>query len=310
MIKPLSLKNGSKIALIAPASGFNRDKFVKGIALWEKEFGLIFTHREDIFETEDYLAGSDERRVNELNEAFSSDAIDGIFLVRGGYGSSRLMPKIDWEALKKKPKVVCGFSDATILLNQITSQTEVVTFHGLMPATEAGNSPNEKEIEFFKHCLFSGSPMGFVASSSYFALVEGEAEGAIVGGNLCLLASTLGTSYEINLKNKILFIEDVNEAPYRIDRTLTQLNHAGKLSECLGIICGSFNERDQTFTREREDEYFRAVMRGLEGIKIPVLAGFPAGHGSIQGTFPIGVQVRLTSKSTDSSVEFLESGVL
>ncbi len=236
-----------------------------------------------------YFAGDDELRAEDLNLAFADPAIDGIFCARGGYGAQRLMDRIDFDLISANPKVFCGYSDVTALHIAFNQRCGFVTFHTPMPATELYSGADGYTMRSCRGVL-EGDFYGKLenpADMPLRALAPGRAGGVLTGGNLSLVSSSLGTPYEIDTKGKILFLEDVDEEPYRIDRMLTQLKMAGKLRDCAGFLLGYWTncgaehpERSLTLAQVFEE---LIVPEGR-----PVLAGLACGHSLPSMSLPMG----------------------
>lgn len=243
MIVPKPLFPGARVALLAPASAVPEEKlqpaldFVRSLSLEPVVYpSCYFTNRDG------YMAATDAQRAADLNHAFADPSIDGIWCIRGGYGAHRLQPLLDTETIRANPKWFGGYSDITALhlfLNQVCGQE---TYHCTMPSTEPNADPFT--LEYLKKALFGGlsgtlaEPEGNTPTS----LVAGTAEGILCGGNLSLVAASLGSPWEIDTKGKILFLEDIGEKTYRVDSMLTQLRNAGKFDDCAGIILGAWTD--------------------------------------------------------------------
>ena len=234
---------------------------------------------------------------------FEDKKVDMILCVRGGYGTMRILPLLDLGIIKKNPKIFMGFSDITTLLNLFNQQCNLTTFHGPM------GSSNLEDIETFNSFLTTltqGNKSYEIKNPSAYPHkcgVPGIAEGTLVGGNMSLISATMGTPYEIDTAGKILFMEDVDEEPYAVDRTLTQLLIAGKLQSCKGIILGQFKacelphyERSLTLQQVIEDRIYP--------LGKPVLQNFMTGHDYPKLTIPIGAKVRINS--SEGTIQVLE----
>lgn len=238
-----------------------------------------------------YLAGSDEQRAEDFNEAARDPGVRAIFALRGGYGTMRILQSIDYDALAGDPKVVLGYSDLTALLNTITQKTGLVTFHGPVAAL----SPfTQRETAWLYNAVMRTQPIGELSSPQAAALVAGNAQGRLAGGNLSLITALLGTPYEIDPTDCILVIEEVDEAPYRIDRMLTQLRLSGALSRVRGVLVGTCKNCDVD-----EDHPYgamplaRMLRDRLGDLGVPVLTNLPIGHAGEQWTLPIGLDARI-----------------
>lgn len=301
MIRPSPLQKGDLIGIAAPASPFDPREFKKGVEALEL-LGFQVYFREDIFSKERYLAGSDERRGEELNELFANPEIKAIFFARGGYGTQRIIPLLDPNLIDKNPKIVMGYSDITTLLIYLYERFSWVTFHGPVVAKGMGDAFQERGKKSLLRTLCEVDPLGEIRSEEIRYLREGKAEGVLVGGCLSIILSNLKTSYELSFEDKILFLEDIHEPFYKIDRMLTQLRMSGKLLKVKGIVFGPFQQSDGT-----DEEVQEVLKEVLKGIEVPIIFGFPSGHLDDMMTIPFGVKVELNSKR--NSVNFIESAL-
>lgn len=276
--------------MIAPASPFDRGRFDKGVRVLE-ELGFRVAWRPDVFTSNGYLAGDDERRAQELTEAFADPDARGIVCARGGYGTPRLLAKLDFAALVKTPKVFVGFSDVTALLLAF-HRAGMVTFHGPMTTGRMAETGLSKEdVESFVKTVGEAKPAGIAGEGR--TLVAGDAEGPLVGGNLALVAALCGTPWSAAAKGAILFLEDVGERPYRIDRMLMQLELGGVLADCAGIAFGRFSgcENPADPSQRVDDVLAMAAKRAGK----PCIAGLPFGHDGENRTLPVGARARLSN---------------
>lgn len=295
-IKPRRLYPGATIGIVAPASPGNQKAAETGIQ-WLETQGFRLALGKTVFQETGYLAGSDADRAADLHTMFASPAIDGIICLRGGYGTMRLLDLLDYDLIKKHPKVFVGYSDITALHTSIGERTGLITFHGPMAASDMGPEMPESSWEFFYRAVTLSEPLGPIGNPPLFPppefLVPGEAEGYLTGGNLSILVATLGTPYEINTAGKILCLEDVGEAPYRIDRMLTQLLLAGKLQAAAGIVCdvfhGCVDDEPSEFT------VAEVLQDRLGGLNNPVLINLYFGHTPEKATLPFGAKAVLKS---------------
>lgn len=312
---PPALKEGSRIAVAAPASGVNERELGDGIAALER-FGCKVVLGKLVNRRMNYLSAPDEARAEELNAMLNDDSIDAILCGRGGYGVMRMLPMVDFEAIRRNPKAVIGYSDITALVNAIYSLTGVAAFHGPV----ASSAFDAFTLKHFHSVLFSKKAAGTAEESSEFqeisiessrasTIVHGVGRGRLVGGNLTLVTATLGTPYEIDTTGALLFLEEVSEEPYRIDRMLTQLWLAGKLQSCKAIAIGQFKNtearRDPTFDVSYS---LREVLETrFKPLGIPTVYGLPIGHIRSKLTVPIGVLAELDA--TAGRLTLLEPAV-
>ncbi len=284
--KPPPLKPGDTIGIAASSSPFDRTEFEKGVKTLERA-GFKVSFRQDIFDRHRYLAGSDKRRLDELVGLLENPDIQAIFFARGGYGMLRLLPLLTQKKISPTPKIILGYSDLTSLFIYLYQQWEWVTFYGPVVARDLGSSLNPETQKHLLEALSQTAPLGPYCYSEMLSVRKGSCEGVMVGGCLSLVVASLGTPFEIETDNRILFLEDTNEKPYSVDRMLTQLVLAKKLEKVKGILFGSFSNGGEL-------DHFREVAEDvLKDFKGPILFNFPAGHGPVKVTLPLGIQVRL-----------------
>ncbi|MDE2136613.1 MAG: LD-carboxypeptidase [Gammaproteobacteria bacterium] len=293
---PPALSPGDRVAVIAPASAFDRPSFEAGLALIAARYQV--SYGAGLFERQRYLAGTDERRFTELAAALGDPAIRGIFCVRGGYGATRLLGRL--AALPPAPpKPLIGFSDITALHLWLQSHG-TVSVHGPVLTQLPQLSPATCARLFAM--LESGTPPPALRAAQTY--VPGVAEGPLLGGSLSMLTRVLGTPYMPDLEGAILLLEDVGERPYRLDRMWTHLALAGAFARVRGIALGIF------VNCEEKDADYRAadVLRELAAATgLPCAAGFPIGHGDLNDPVPLGARVRLDAGAR--TLTFLEGAV-
>ena len=305
IVRPKSLRPGDVIAIVAPAGPVEqRDDFERGAAALERMgFRVYFDER--IFQSTGYLAGNDKARAAVLMGAFEDPSVKAIVSLRGGYGCSRLVDLIDEGRLRRHCKIFMGFSDLTTLHLYFRRQFGWLTFHGPMATSPAlGNIGPEEE----KHLLSLWTNPCYLPDFSFPNLVAwapGIAEGELTGGCLSLIAASLGTPYEIDTDGKVLFLEDLGEPPYRIDRMLTQLRLARKLERIAGVLLGHFKDCEAERPGTTSAEVLGDLLSRLE---VPVIADFPAGHGDENWALPLGARIRLDAD--DCRVSFLDPAVV
>jgi muramoyltetrapeptide carboxypeptidase len=261
-----------------------------------------------------YLAGPDEERLAQVHWAFTQKELKAVFCARGGYGSMRLISGLRAEILTQNPKIFVGYSDLTTFLNLLTNRFSMVTFHGPVVAKDLDRQARPRTLEFLQRVLMEEKPLGLLDVRSWggrppVCLHSGKARGILIGGNLSLIAATLGTECEIQTDGKILFLEEVNEPPYRVDRLFAQLKLAKKLSRVAGILLGEFVGCQATQPTPTGPPDIVEVLRDiLRDIDVPILYGFPAGHTLEKLTLPLGVQVLLDADQ--GTLEVTEAGVV
>lgn len=299
-ILPPRLGPGSRVALIAPSGPLlERDDLDRGAELCEA-LGFLPTVAPNAGKAYGYLAGSDDERLSDLNAALTSPSVDAVWCLRGGNGMNRIIDRVDFAGFARHPKPVIGFSDITVLLLALWAKTGVVTFHGPIARTPM---PNFQRWHFDR-VLSSVSAAGALGRPApkpevlvptegrIITIARGVARGPLIGGNLTLLQALIGTPYFPNLDGAILFIEDVSEDVYRIDRMLAHLRGVGALQRVAGVAVGRFTEmsRGTDGGALGLDEVLHTY---FDPLKVPVAAGFPIGHIDDQWTLPIGVRAEL-----------------
>lgn len=305
LVIPKSLKKGDTIALISASGATAPERLQPAIEAVEK-LGFQVVVGETCRARHGYLAGSDELRAKEVNEMFANPNIDGIFCIRGGYGATRILPMLDLELIKNNPKVFAGYSDVTALHIVFNEQCNFVTYHTPMPATEfikpeMDNYSWDYFINNVTNTQWNGYFLENKLDEARSTITPGSATGQLTGGNLTLVAASLGTPYEIDVAGKILFLEDIDENVQRIDRMLTQLKLAGKLDQCAGIILGAWTDcgpldRNNPENNLTLQQVFDEILAPLG---IPVLAGVTCGHVLPTLSLPLGKTVSLdASKQT------------
>lgn len=285
-MKAKRLEAGDTIGIVAPASPADVSKVEKAIK-YLMGLGYKVKAGESVYSSRGYLAGRDKLRADDINRMFADDDVDAIFCLRGGYGSQRILDMVDFQLIRNNPKIFMGYSDITALLNAIYQRCELITFHGPMGGDFAGGLGKPTKAAM-KRALEGIEPIGELPNPEIPEVIsEGRAEGILVGGNLSIVAASLGTPYEIDTRDKILFLEDVFEEPYSIDRMLNQLKLAGKLYDASGILLGDWGN-----TEPEEPEKSLSLEEVLEDafkdIGKPVLKGYKIGHCKPNLTVPIG----------------------
>lgn len=297
IVRPAKLSSGDLIGITAIASYTDPVEMIKSTEYFT-QMGLRVEIGQSVFRQYGYLAGTDEERAKELNDMFHNPEIKAIICARGGYGTARIADLLDYDCINHNPKIFWGFSDITFLHQAIYKKTGLITFHGPMLSSLSDSQVHPLTLAGFQQ-LFSPMAIEYTENMSKLTpLVEGTASGAVVGGNLSLIVSTLGTPYEIDTRNKLLLIEEICEEPYRLDRMLRQLLHAGKLTDSSGIIVGNFHEcvpnpNKSSFTCEE------VMIEYLTKANRPAMAGFDIGHCSPNIAVPLGLEAELsTAKKT------------
>ena len=300
LLKPRALKPGDTVGLVAPAS-YTFDLWqlddasarVEALGLKPK-FGKYVRGRRG------FLSGTDDERLEDLHSMFADRSVAAIFALQGGYGTPRLLDRLDYELIRRNPKILLGYSDITGLHLAISKKAGLVTFHG---PNMLGSLP-PRTLDLLKKALFVPEPIGEVTNPEeqdplnvefpLRTVFRGVARGRIVGGNLTLVSATMGTPYEIETKDRIVFLEDTGEAPYRIDRMLVQLRLAGKLQQAAGIVFGTCTDCGPGRSSfELSLSLSEVLEEQLGSLGKPVLAGLVFGHTKEKAIIPIGVEAEL-----------------
>jgi len=284
-VKPLV--EGSRVALVAPAGILPDPADIDRASCNVTSLGWIPVPGSNLTSLYGYLAGTDEQRVSDLNTALHDDSVDAIWCVRGGYGSMRLLPHIDYEALRNNPRPLIGFSDITALHAAIHRECGMISFHG---PTARGELSDFSRDSLCRALIDQHDSCGIAADGR--VLRAGRARGRLAGGNLALVTSLMGTPWSVNFDGAILVLEDVDEAVYRVDRMMRQLLLSGALAQCVAIVAGDFRppagERlDDTRTVDN------VIAEAAEEAGIPCLAGAPFGHIADMWTIPLGAAAEL-----------------
>ena len=285
------LKHGDTISVIAPAGPVTHEEIQPAIEIL-KQKGFKIQEGRHLYDRQGYLAGKDSDRLDDLYMAFEDSSIRAIICARGGYGTPRLLDKIDFEIIKKNPKLLIGFSDITALLLAITCKTGLPVWHGPMLRSPDGR---EQNLERLVYILSSKGEIDLKLEEKN-VLKKGMARGKLMGGNLALLSSLIGTPYLPDFTDSILFLEDIAEPVYRIDRMITQLRLAGILKNVRGILAGYFQDCGEA------DVINGLLLESLEG-DCPMYSGFPTGHGKENYPLPFGVEAELNTEALTLKVD-------
>lgn len=294
MLKPQRLQIGDTIGVIAPAGPPKLENLQNGISVL-KNMGLHVKLGANINKVHGYLAGTDEERLSDFHNMVGDPTVKAIIFARGGYGTPRITPNIDYQLIKDNPKIIWGYSDITYLHTAIHQATGLVTFHGSMVASDMGKEDfHSLSLKLF-YQLFEPTTLIYSEIASHLQVLHhGKATAPIVGGNLSLLASGIGTPYEINTAGKLLLIEDVDEVPYKVDGMLNQLKLAGKLTDAAGILIGDFANAEPKKAKPTLplEQVFRDYFKNL---MIPVMAGFKIGHCQPHFAIPLGTNATMST---------------
>ncbi len=282
-IVPPRLVSGDTIGIAAPASPFDIKLFEAGLAVL-KQMGFQVNVPEAVFEKNGYLAGSDPVRAKVLNRLFADPKIKGIVCARGGFGSMKILPFLDYDTIKANPKAFIGFSDISAVLSVLETKCDLVVFHGPVMTT-LGRSSEKMKSSFL--AALTSDQLIEISAVDGLCIRPGVAVGPVSGGNLATLCHLVGTPFEPAFNGKILLLEDCGEACYRIDRMLTQMKLAGCFRKIAGVALGSFQDCGDS---KNVNEVIREIFKEDE---IPIMTGFEVGHGDRNMTIPFGVEAVL-----------------
>ena len=309
MQKPKALRRGDTLGLVGPSGAIRAENGLERAVAQLEELGFRVKVGESAGASYGYLSGSDELRARDLNAMFADDGVDGIICTKGGYGTPRILDRLDYDVARRNPKMLIGFSDITALHLAYGRCSELVTFHGPMPVSCMIGGFDEYSKAWFERVIFSDKPVGALrncACQRLRCLQGGAAHGPLTGGNLSLICALMGTPWELEPDGKLLFIEDVGESAYRIDRMLTQLRLAGVFERCAGVIFGDFAD-----CPDGPEGLGLTLDQVIADIVLPsgkpVLAGLCAGHGPHRLTLPLGIEYALDADAL--RLEALESAV-
>ena len=310
MIYGKKLKFGDTLGFIAPSGAVRTEGAIERAVKETELMGFKVKLGESAGQKYGYLSGRDEVRARDINNMFADDEVDAIVCLRGGYGAMRILDQLDYELIARHPKIFMGFSDITALHIALLNRCDLATFHGPMAAANWAGSPlDDFSRESMYRALMSTEPVGELRNPEGYprkTVNPGQAEGQLVGGNLMLIVSSLGTPWEIDTKGRIIFIEEVGERTYCVDRMLTQLRLAGKFEDCAGVVFGDFADCPVEYPEFglTLEEIIRDVVAPSGK---PIFTGLRCGHCTPKLTLPFGVKCRMDADECTLAV--LESAV-
>ena len=305
--KPAHLKRGDTIGIVAPAWSFDPEKFKQGVKKLCK-LGFKLKYEQFIFNKHWSMAGNDKKRAELINRMFADKDVKAIFCAKAGYGSMRTIPYLDKKIIARNRKIFIGYSDITALLSYLYKTANMVVFHGPVVAGEIRDDMNPITLKYLLKAITQTKPLGKVKFGGLKTIRPGKASGILIGGNMSLIMSAVGTPYEIDTDGNMLFLEDVGESLETIDDYLVQLKMAGKFKRVKGII---FGRMIKCMDYSGKKYTIKNVLNDILGdLKIPIVYGFPSGHrvpNDINVTLPFGVNVTLDANKHE--LIFNESGV-
>jgi len=308
-IKPPRLNHGDTIGIVAPASAPIDPQAIDRSVKVLQRLGFKIKLGRHLRKRRGFLAGSDQERVGDLMRMFRDPEVKAILCVRGGYGTARLLPLLDYQMIRANPKIFVGYSDITSLHCAFLKKANLVTFHGPMLHSDfCKKDMPDFTLQSFLNTLTQPYAAGSICKTYHgkiSVLRRGKASGRLLGGNISLLCTTLGTPYQPSFKKKILFLEDLDEAPYRFDRMLTHLLNAGVLQQVAGVAVG-LNRNCIDPQAKKRKQYWQTVedvlKERLAPLKVPVVDGLPFGHVPLNATLPMGVQAELDGTNGDLTI--------
>jgi muramoyltetrapeptide carboxypeptidase len=301
---PRALSPGDTVGLVAP-SRWPEPEWTAAVTAWLESSGFkVKAHPQNMLKA-GRLAGPDAARASAINDMFADDAVKAILCTRGGQGAIRVLDLIDYDLVRRKPKIFCGFSDETVILNALRARAGLVAFHGPMGWNfSLGHNDSRTGADLLR--LLTGRYPAEGAAFPATALVEGAAEGTLIGGNMSMLSALIGTTYDWSAEGAILFIEEVDEEMYRLDRILWHFIQAGKLKGVRGVIVGDITQMkdDPPYGKSLAE-----ILRDHLPPGVPVCMDFPCGHGNYLTALPLGVKARLEISDAGAKLALLEPAV-
>ena len=309
MIYGKKLKFGDTIGLIAPSGAMRTEGAIERAVKETERMGFKVKLGESAGKKYGYLSGEDDVRARDINAMFADDEVDAIFCIRGGYGAMRILDQLDYDLIRKHPKIFVGFSDITALHIALLNRCKLATFHAPMAVGWSNGPLDDFSRESMYKALMYAEPVGELVNPPEYpkqTVNPGKADGILVGGNLMLIASSLGTPWEIDTKDRIIFIEEIGERTYCVDRMLTQLRLAGKFDDCAGVVFGDFADCPIEYPEFglTLEEIIRDVVAPCGK---PVFTGLRCGHCTPKLTLPLGVKCSMDADECTLTV--LESAV-
>lgn len=285
-VKPSPLKPGDKVGVIAPAGPVKESELQTGISLLQS-LGFQVSLSPHLYDEQDYLAGEDAGRLHDLHMMFQDEDIKAVLCARGGYGTMRLLDRMDFDLIQANPKIFVGYSDITALLLALYKKAGLVTFHG--PVVRDLSKNHHRNVQSFLNLVTSGSATAVDLSGGKI-IRPGHGEGILLGGNLSLICHLVGTPFMPSCEGALLFIEEKAEAPYRLDRMITHLKLSGLFEHCAGLMIGELEDcgDGSSISRLLEDR--------LSDLHVPVVRGLAVGHGLQNIVLPIGIHAALDTE--------------
>jgi muramoyltetrapeptide carboxypeptidase len=307
LLKPERLSFGDTVGIIAPASAPPDPKAVDRAAAGLERLGFRPKFAKNVRARHGFLAGSDRERAADIMQMFADKKVTAIICLRGGYGAARLLDRLDFDVIRRHPKILAGYSDITTLHGAVAVKAKLMSIHSPMLNGEldADDLPEFTRRSFLRTIMearASGSIRAGCPENNIVVVRGGRAEGRLIGGNLSVLCAALGTSYIPSFKGKILFFEDISEKPYRLDRMLTQLLNTGRLQQLAGVAVGvnrDCHDPKASATGEFRQTAADVIQERLGSLGVPVVTGLPFGHIALNATLPVGARAILDGDDGD-----------
>lgn len=300
MITPPFLNINDTIGVVAPAGRIPEKKITRAVNIFN-DWGLKVELGRNIFKRKNTFAGNDKQRKDDFQNVIDREDIKAVICARGGYGTLRIINKIDFKKFRQSPKWIVGFSDITVIHSYLQKKVKCESIHSVMPGNFPENDVDSKSLNSLKNILFGGKAEYGINSHSLNR--AGETEGVLIGGNLSVLYSMQGTNLEMDTNDKILFIEDVNEYLYHIDRMISNFKLSGKLDNLRGLIIGQMSKMKDSPVAFGESAY-EILHRAVEEYNYPVIYNFPAGHIKTNMAIILGRRIKMSAGSQTSEIIF------
>ncbi|WP_420149755.1 S66 peptidase family protein [Spirosoma sp.] len=301
VIFPPFLRPGDTVGVVSPASWFPYDELADGLHILRNVWKLNVIEGQSLHVTDGPFAGSDNLRRADLQRLFDDPNVKAVFAARGGYGCYRIADELDLTGLRANPKWLVGFSDITVLLS-LLQRNGIISLHGLMPR-QFGDPERAESLESLRKWLFGKIPDDYTVSTHPLNRL-GQATGPLVGGNLTMLVNSIGTSTDLDFDGKVLFIEDIDESLFSLDRMIRQLHRAGRLANLAGLVVGQFTDMRDNLSLPFGKDAYEIISEITAPYNFPILFDFPAGHVAYNLALPIGHVVELTVQQESSQLTF------
>ncbi|MVM35543.1 LD-carboxypeptidase [Spirosoma sp. HMF4905] len=302
---PPFLRPGDTVGVVAPASWFPYEELADGLRILREDWHLNVIEGESLHTIDGPFAGSDDLRRADIQRLFDDPTVRAVFAARGGYGCYRIADGLDLTGIKANPKWLVGFSDVTVLLS-LLHNNDIVSLHGLMPR-QFGDPARAASLESVRQWLFGNFPAHYVVPTHSLNRL-GNAKGTLVGGNLTMLINSIGTPTDVDFTGKILFIEDIDETLFSLDRMMTQLRRSGRLANLAGLVVGQFTDMRVNQSLPFGKDSFEIIADTVSAYSYPMLFDFPAGHVEFNLALPIGKSVELIVEAGNARIDFLSTG--